>query len=269
MRYIALLEQDPPPQDWLDRAASATAEIEAEPNAAKRLNIIRKKAKLWSELKGWLLGLSNQKCWFSEAKDLCVYWEVEHFRPKGRALSLDKSAREGYWWLAFQWENYRICGRIGNARKGSYFPLGAAYSATSTCRDTLEELPYLLDPTNKHDCALLSFDRLGRAVPASGVDTWSASRVSESVRLYGLDFHQLELQRQLIWEECERLLNELANLMKQQGEHPGVGKKVMIESAFGQIDRLASKKSVCSSVVLACLQKSEYPWARALLAHVE
>jgi hypothetical protein len=55
---------------------------------------------MWGELKNWLLALSHQKCWFSEAKDSFQYWDLEHFRPKANAKNLDGSEREGYWWLA-------------------------------------------------------------------------------------------------------------------------------------------------------------------------
>jgi len=74
-------------------------------------------------LKDWLLKFSNGKCWFSEAKDTFSHMDVEHFRPKKSAKDLNGVEREGYWWLTFDWHNYRICGNVGNRKKGTFFPL--------------------------------------------------------------------------------------------------------------------------------------------------
>jgi hypothetical protein len=265
VRYIPLLESQPPPV-WLEKAAAATAELEAEVDPANRLKIIKKKEAVWGELKDWLLSLSDQKCWFSEAKDCFQHWDVEHFRPKAKAKNLDGSEREGYWWLSFAWKNLRACGRVGNVKKGTYFPLGSGYSATSIHRDTDEEVPLLLDPVVKADCALLSFNQLGEAVPAPGADDWSAKRVTTSVAQYELDFDKLALQRKTVWETCTALVHEIQHLMKEQAQQPGAAKKARIEEKIRQLASLARRESVCSSAAIACLQKSEIGWAVRLSA---
>jgi len=63
--------------------------VEAGADPIKRQEFIEKKAHRWGELKDWLLALSHQKCWFSEAKDCCQYWYVEHFRLKASAKNVD------------------------------------------------------------------------------------------------------------------------------------------------------------------------------------
>jgi hypothetical protein len=260
MRYIPLFENKPSKR-WLRKAAAATAAVEAASNATVRRAVIKSNARIWVELKDWLLSLSNQKCWFSEAKDCFQHWDVEHYRPKGKAKNLDKTEREGYWWLAFAWKNLRACGRVGNAKKGIFFPLRSTYCATDLNRDTDEELPYLLDPVIWSDCALLSFNQLGEAIPAPGVDRWSKQRVTVSVSQYDLDFDKLVLQRKTIWETCTVLMNEIQNLMRNQGKYPGAAKKARIEEKMKELVRHASRSSVCSSAAIACLQKSEIPWA--------
>jgi hypothetical protein len=197
VRYILLLK-NPPPAEWLAQAAAATAEVEAEADPVKRKELIEKNAYVWKDLKDWLLGLSHQKCWFSEAKDCFQYWDVEHFRPKASAKNLDGSEREGYWWLSFAWKNLRACGRVGNNKKGTFFPLATAHAASSFNRDTDEEVPYLLDPIVEADCALLSCNRLGETIPAPGADDWSTKRVTTSVERYNLNFDKLALQRKTI-----------------------------------------------------------------------
>ena len=50
--------------------------------------------------------------------------DVEHFRPKLEVKELYKEQnREGYWWLAFDYHNFRVCGNVGNRKKGGWFPL--------------------------------------------------------------------------------------------------------------------------------------------------
>jgi len=265
MRYIPLLEKIPP-QEWLEKAAAVTAELEAEVNRDLRLAIIKRKAAVYGELKDWLLTLSHEKCWFSEAKDCFQHWDVEHFRPKAKAKNLDGTVREGYWWLSFAWTNFRICGRVGNVKKGTFFPLGSTYCATQACRDVDDEVPFLLDPICKSDCTLLSFNQLGEAVPAPGADEWSVKRVEVSVEQYELDFDKLVLFRKTIWDTCTALIYEIQNLMKGQAQNPGASKRALIEEKMKQLAKYTHRERECSSVAIACLQKSEIGWAMRLSA---
>jgi len=265
VRHIPLLNNTPE-KTWIEKAEKAAEAIEAETDPDERKKIIEKKKAVWGELKNWLLALSYQKCWFSEAKDCFQDWDVEHFRPKKSAKDLEGNEREGYWWLSLDWKNLRICGRVGNVKKGTFFPLGSAYCASSVCRDTDDEVPLLLDPIKKTDCALLSFDKLGRALPAAGVDDWSKTRVIESVKRYKLDYDKLELRRLTIWETCDSLINEIQNLMHEQAKNPGASKLTRIEEKMDNLTNYTDKSYECSSVAIACLQKSELGWARRIAA---
>jgi hypothetical protein len=82
-------------------------------------------------MKEWLESFSERKCWFSEARDTYSHWQVERFRPKKGARDPD---RPGYWWRAFDYLNYRLGGGVGNAKKGSYFPLREG-TQPATCPD--------------------------------------------------------------------------------------------------------------------------------------
>jgi hypothetical protein len=132
--------------------------------------------------------------------------------------------------------------------------LASAYAASSANRDTEEEVPYLLDPI------------LGEAIPAPGADDWSTKRVTTSVERYNLNFDKLALQRKTIWETCIALAHEIQHLMQEQAKSPGAAKKARIEEKMKQLADLASRKSVCSSAAIACLQKSEIGWAVRLSA---
>ena len=122
MRHIPLRTEKPNPQ-WIAKANALLEELKTAPNAAARNKIIDDNNKVWGELKDWLLDLSHQKCWFSEAKDCFSHWDVEHYRPKKSAKDKDGTEHGGYWWLAFDWQNFRICGNAGNRKKGTFFPL--------------------------------------------------------------------------------------------------------------------------------------------------
>ena len=94
-----------PPRKWLKKAEKLTRKLLRAPNDDKRNEIIEKNKKFWGELKRWLLKHSYYKCWYSDARELFSYYDVEHFRPKRAALDLEKNARTGYWWLSFDWKN--------------------------------------------------------------------------------------------------------------------------------------------------------------------
>src|SRR5688572_23209318 len=117
MRHISLRTRTPD-AGWVERADALADQLRNAADATARYEIIDRNRAFWGELKQWLLGLSHGKCWFSEAKDCFNHWDVEHYRPKTSAKDGDGTAYDGYWWLAFDWRNFRICGNAGNRKKG-------------------------------------------------------------------------------------------------------------------------------------------------------
>jgi 5-methylcytosine-specific restriction endonuclease McrA len=90
---------------------------------------------IWASLRSELVDLFYSKCAFCESSiGATTNGEVEHFRPKtpvsgqhwsSRSLfkTKDKELRDGYWWLAYAWENlYFIC-PICNRNKANNFPI--------------------------------------------------------------------------------------------------------------------------------------------------
>ena len=156
-------------KDWLaksERLVSELAALEAAGRREERNALINANDAHWCELKPWLLALSSGKCWFSEVRDLFSHPEVEHFRPKTMAKSLDGIKRDGYWWLAFSYMNFRVCGNVGNRKKGIWFPLSNG-SVCSTYANRCEESEthYLLDPIDASDVSLIAFDEEGKVIP--------------------------------------------------------------------------------------------------------
>jgi uncharacterized protein (TIGR02646 family) len=198
MRYIPLKEKKPNAK-WLKKADGVLDKLKAAGSREEREAIIDNNAKVWAELKKWLLELSHQKCWFTEAKDCFNHWHVEHYRPKKKAIDGNGAAGEGYWWLAFDWRNFRICGSVGNAKKGAYFPLRpGSQRATGPDSDLREEHPELLDPADEDDPALMWFNVEGTAQPHPELrQAWDRQRVEASIKRYELNFGPLADQRKV------------------------------------------------------------------------
>lgn len=232
-------------------------ELKAAPDKETRKKIIDDNSAVWGELKEWLLSLSKQRCWFSEAEDCFTHWEVEHFRPKKTARGEDGTEYEGYWWLAFDWKNFRICGNVGNRKKGTYFPLkDESNRASGPDDDHRYESCLLIDPTNPHDSSLLFFDMEGAAIPHPSITSpWERKRVIESVKRFRLDFPALENKRRTIWNNCwtcvQKYLEELERLSKGDRDNP-IARQELANKADAIIE-LVNGDTELSSVARACI----------------
>ncbi|MTJ51968.1 hypothetical protein FJR38_04410 [Anabaena sp. UHCC 0253] len=106
-------------KEWLEEAEKITCQLKSAISEDERKKIIEKNEGHWRKdiFRNWLIDQFYRKCWYSEAKESVSSYHVDHFRPKGRAKELDGSSRDGYWWLAFEWHNYRISGELLNVKK--------------------------------------------------------------------------------------------------------------------------------------------------------
>jgi uncharacterized protein (TIGR02646 family) len=268
MRYIPLKDERPD-QDWIDRANTLLAELKAAPDEIARNKIIDNNSEFWGKLKEWLLDLSNQKCWFSEAQDCFSHLHVEHFRPKKNSKELDGTKHSGYWWLAFDWQNFRICGSVGNTKKGTFFPLRDEVKRALSPQDDLRyESPLLLDPANPHDPDLLFFNMEGRAIPNPDiVDDWEKERVLRSVERCNLDFPALMDKRKAVWSDCwthiQGYLEELEKLHASDNDNPIARHEVGAKAAA--IKKLMQGNKELSAVARACVLSTGDPRVTRLL----
>jgi len=266
VRHIPLKDQAPDPA-WQAKADELLVQLKAAPNSAARNKIIDDNAKVWGDLKQWLLELSYDKCWFSEAKDCFSHWDVEHYRPKKSAKDADGTPHEGYWWLAFDWHNFRICGNAGNRKKGTFFPLRAkTLRATGPDFDLRHEAPQLLDPIDDDDPNLISFNFEGRAIPTPGIaDAWTKARVTYSVERFNLDFSPLMEKRKVIWNECwQRIQSYKAELQRYEDDDNPIARTQAKEAAKYIREMMRPEKEL-SSVARACVLSTGDPRLLGLL----
>lgn len=266
MRYIPLRDHRPDPK-WVKKASTLVAKLKAARDSAARNKIIDDNDHLWGELKEWLVGLSHGKCWFSEAKDCFSHWDVEHYRPKKSAKDRDGTVHGGYWWLAFDWENYRICGNVGNRKKSTSFPLRDGCARVGADGDLRYEVPMLLDPTDEDDPVLLFFDFEGHAIAAPHVDDdWETTRVEYSVECYNLNFPPLMDKRKAVWAECwHRIVEYKRELGLYKKDPTNAVARDRVKQAAKRVRLMIREEQELSAVARACVESAGDPRVTGLL----
>lgn len=258
MRKILIPKELTPPADWLADAQAVSDALETTKNEADRDALIEQHEKLWRDarIRDWLLNLFHNKCWYTEAQEAVSAYHVDHYRPKGRVTDVGRTNPEpGYWWLAFKWENYRICGQLINVKKSDVFPLVSGYRATPDVPGSLKlEAPALLDPTTD-DARLISFemDEDGcRAVPTPGADEEDCARVMTTIEVIGLNrLDRLNQKRADVWEECREQLTSYA----AASQEPPALKKLQRALIIDDLKKRVRYESELSSVAEACIRK--------------
>lgn len=243
---------------WKERSQELITELarlEADGDLEARNALIDKNDGHWGDLKPWLLALSHGKCWFSEVRDLYSHYDVEHFRPKKKAKALDGQERDGYWWLAFDYMNFRVCGNVGNRKKGGWFPLrdGSMLSSYGArCEEC--EVGYFLDPIDEEDVRLVAFDETGAMIATPGSLQWEQKRVEETVKRLKLDEHPaLQEERRKIWQKVDDLIEQYKReKMRADLATNPVAKERLLE-AGKKIRELADRKSELSAVAKWCV----------------
>lgn len=258
MRKIRIPEDKTPPTDWLADAKVVSTALAGAANEAERNAIIEANQRLWRDarIRDWLLGLFHDKCWYSEAQEAVSAYHVDHYRPKGQVTDVGRvGAEPGYWWLAFEWQNYRICGQLINVKKNDVFPLVSGHRASPDISGSLKlEAPALLDPTTD-DARLVSFemDEDGcRAVPSVGVDEEDRARVITTIDVIGLNrLDRLNRKRADVWEACRE---KLVSYEAASSEPPAL-KRLQRALAISDLKKRVSYESELSSVAEACIRK--------------
>jgi hypothetical protein len=246
-----------PPQDWIDDAQVVTNQLRAATSDTERQEIIKKNEPLWRDdrIRIWLLNQFKDKCWYTEARDSVSSIHVDHYRPKGRVSSLKGVEGEGYWWLAFDWKNYRICGQLINIKKSDLFPITGVTRASSDNPDSLYfEAPVIIDPL-KDESRLVSYEKdedACIAVPANGIIDSERHRAEKTIEVIGLNrLSRLNQKRATFWDDCLLAIAEYKG-----AEGPLALRLVCQAGALNQLKRKVTYDAEFSSVSEACIRKN-------------
>jgi uncharacterized protein (TIGR02646 family) len=277
MRYVNLRQLEAViPQAWQDRAAAAlNATRLAGPD--DRVNILRQQSELWTGLKPFLAEISHGKCWYCESREKRSDNAVDHFRPKSRVA--ENSAHPGYWWLAFQWQNYRYACTFCNSRrvdvetsggKHDHFPLlDETQRAMDETSDTAVEQPLLLDPTNRHDPDLLWFIDDGSAVPRydEAEAPVSHQRARASIELYHFNHRDLLEARKQLFVHIRNLVNRGTKFFQREETAYVVSRGDLVEvidDLRGLLEDTQELSRAAKSMVLN-LRDANHKWLDAVL----
>jgi uncharacterized protein (TIGR02646 family) len=255
------LEGKAPNKDWLKRAKKLTDQLRKLTDDGARHKLIEENSSLWRELEPWLRELSHGKCWYSEARDCVAYWHVDHFRPKKEAKDLNGDVSPGYWWLAFKWQNYRLAGSAVNVPKSTKFPIRKGTTrVTGPHQDEADESPCLLDPVSPDDPGFLSFDEKGKAIPCDPVHRWNCQRAEVTIDILNLNYDALTKARQVCWEECDRRVNRVLNLMEELQNQNSATMRATIREVILELRAMTAEESEFSAVAITCVLSQGIEW---------
>lgn len=247
-----------PPAEWVVKAEELTRKLRGAPDEVTRVEIIEKNKDVWTDaqIRDWLLQQFHNKCWYSEARESVSSIHVDHYRPKNAIRDeVTRKNSEGYWWLAFEWSNYRICGQLLNVKKGALFPITEGKRATHDDPRSLElEAPSLIDPTTDH-ARLISYEKQDggdclAVVSAGSTHAMDLQRAEWTIQNLGLNKRpRLNQNRCLVWDRC------LREIQDYQIDGPYAVRLALQHKAKKNLQEMVSYSAEFSSVAEACLRK--------------
>ncbi len=258
-----------PQERWLERSRALSERLAQLQTGAVELTPEAKALidgnGIWAELKADLEILSFGKCWYSEAREKVSYYHVDHFRPKKQCMEANGSITCGYWWLAYDWKNYRVSGSVINTAKRDKF---AVYRNRAKVPDAPieDELIYLLDPLNRDDVCLLTFNNNGEAMPLNPDEAaWDYKRAKYTIEVLDLNNAKLRRARKIKWKEISQMIDAIKACQNQNNEHPSVKLQTQLQEFKERTRELISPTSELSSTYRACLRASREEWAIDIL----
>lgn len=234
------------PEDWAERVAKAKAGVSTQIRKAARTakgkglshiqfrqevygalhKAITNSSALWTSAKAALAAVSYDKCWYCECKQERSDMHVDHFRPKN--LITDAKGHPGYWWLAFDWRNFRLactfcnCVREDTEReesggKGNKFPIIEPPARMRRASSPIDR-PKLLDPVILREVGYLMFRPNGVPEPASkDTNSEEFKRAEETISTFNLRHTRLKRSREAVGIDLEQAIH-LANAAYGSGD---------------------------------------------------
>ncbi len=223
MRLILIPLPPHLPARWPKIYSGRIAKVKALGTQDLRSAYIKKNGS-WGLLKNWLANASGYKCWYCEAKSPRAPFDVDHFRPK-LGVTVDGvklSAHDGYYWLAYEWWNFRLsCQRCNRPEKddaetlhgkANEFPIQNEMQRCSLPAASLDtELPLLLDPCVQADCELLAHGIDGEVKPVAPHGSWEYQRAKYTIDRLGFNDWNTPEDKRIRWQTLATLLAIVGN----------------------------------------------------------
>lgn len=211
--------------EWRQSAADALVKLNAKVSLDDKKAYLRSKAAtdIWRSFYNRLPEGFTKKCWYCEAEEIRSDMPVDHFRPKGKVE--ESVHHDGYWWLAFDWENYRCACTFCNSKrnleetqggKGCHFPIfNEGSRATSSADNYNDEQPAILDPCDPDDDRLIWFDSDGVPEPINGANNEQTQKVNNSTKIFHLHETKICRKRNKIRLDVKRYVDDLSSADNQ------------------------------------------------------
>ena len=202
MRFIDLEQLNVPniKKTWAKKHQNALKNL---PDHQSRVDYL-KDHPYWSKFKELLIDTYGELCWYSECRLSGQFGDVDHFRPKSRSTDYDGRdiLSEGYWWLAYDYKNFRLSCQVCNegGGKGDRFPLKQGTLPAKKDKNNDENL--LIDPCVKSDTELIAYSNDGEVYPLTS-DAWNIERVKKSTIIYNLNAPAFVTDRRALKCRCQ------------------------------------------------------------------
>lgn len=183
-----------------------------------------KKNNTWKLMKSWLASFSGGKCWYCEAISERAAGDVDHFRPKAGVTCnrVKLPAHDGYYWLAYDWLNYRYscqrCNRPENDErkvlrgKANEFLLVDENERNMTPSCGKVERPALLDPCKLQDTKLLAHLVNGTVEAAYPQGTDESDRAIYTRNILGLNNFTVSKIKREGWSPINILIEHVGDI---------------------------------------------------------
>jgi hypothetical protein len=263
------------PKEVLDAAEQATEDLEKLLLPEERSAFIKRNGAIWTAFNSYLRKMSIDKCWYSESKPTTQHsrFDVDHFRPKLGAKRSETEKDDGYPWLAFEWTNFRLSAQLSNRLstneetdevegKGNWFPLlDGSPKATWDNRCEIDERPLLLDPTVRSDIDLIDVGDDGRMMCSAFCVGSHIGRVTESIRIYGLNLPDIKDARFDVMRDIKEEVEELEQLAEAASASSEIAviDSLPVQRMLNKIREKTNRSSPYARAARAQLKYMGYP----------